>query len=66
LQQHITSWTFSRRCANQAPCRTLFNPESRKGVGVFFYDVLTVSNERDAAHALIQFMISPAAAPLLR
>jgi ABC-type molybdate transport system substrate-binding protein len=28
--------------------------------------LLTVSKERDAAQALIQFMISPAAAPLLR
>jgi molybdate transport system substrate-binding protein len=28
--------------------------------------VLTVSKERDAAQALIRFMISPAAAPLLR
>jgi hypothetical protein len=28
--------------------------------------LLTVSKERDAAEALIKFMISPAAAPLLR
>ena len=28
--------------------------------------VLTVSKERDAAQALIRFMTSPAAAPLLR